>query len=550
MIREIFLRSNMLGLMQNKQLLVSSIIDFADKNYGDVEIISKVNKTEKFIYNYSEATNRIKKLIQALNKLGLKKGDRVATLAWNDHRHFELYYAISSMGGVLHTINPRLFEEQIIYIANHAEDKILFFDESFSSLICNISKKLLTIDHYVIMQSHKSNPGIKLENLLSYENIIDQKNIDIEWPQFKEDDACSLCYTSGTTGNPKGVLYSHKSTLLHAWATATPDTLGISSSSVVMPVVPMFHANAWGLVYAAPMSGSKLVLPGSEMDGKSIYEIINDEGITISAGVPTVWLMLLNYMDEIKGRIDTVKNLVIGGSAAPKSMIKDFFEKYNVTVLHAWGMTEMSPLGTVSRLLPKHSKLSYEEKLNLSAKQGRAIFGVEMIITDDDGKLMPREGSSFGNLKVRGPWITERYFKEEEPIVDKEGWFNTGDVATIDSDGFMQITDRSKDVIKSGGEWISSIDLENIAIGHEKILEACVIGIKDFKWDERPLLLVIKDKKSELTKKEVLDFFVGKVAKWWIPDDVVFVNELPHTATGKLLKSKLRDEFKDYKINN
>ena len=540
----------MLGLMQNKQLLVSSIIDFADKNYGDVEIVSKINKTEKFIYNYSEATNRIKKLVQALKNMGLKKGDRVATLAWNDHRHFELYYAISSMGAVLHTINPRLFEEQITYIANHAEDKVLFFDESFSNLVTNISKKLFTITHYVIMQSYKSPLKIKLENLSSFEHIIDLKKVDIEWPQFKEQEACSLCYTSGTTGNPKGVLYSHKSTLLHAWATAMPDTLAISASSVVMPVVPMFHANAWGLVYAAPMSGAKLVLPGSEMDGKSIYEIINDESVTISAGVPTVWLMLLNYMEEKKVRIDTVKNLVIGGSAAPKSMIKDFFEKYNVTVLHAWGMTEMSPLGTVSRLLPKHSNLTYESKLELSSKQGRAIFGVEMKIIDDDGKIMPRDGKSFGNLMVRGPWITERYYKEEEVIIDEDGWFNTGDVATIDKDGFMQITDRSKDVIKSGGEWISSIDLENIAIGHEKILEACVIGIEDMKWDERPLLLVIKDKKSKLSKKEVLDFFVGKVAKWWIPDDVVFVDELPHTATGKLLKSKLRDEFKDYKSNN
>ncbi len=550
MIKEIFLRSKMLGLMQNKQLLVSSIIDFADKNYGDVEIISMIHKTEKHVYNYSSATNRIKKLISALKNIGLKKGDRVATLAWNDHRHFELYYAISSMGAVLHTINPRLFEEQIIYIANHAEDKVLFFDESFAKLVSNISKKLNTISHYVIMQSQKSPLGVKLDNLSSFENLIDCKNVDFDWPKFKEEDACSLCYTSGTTGNPKGVLYSHKSTLLHAWATAMPDTLGISSSSVVMPVVPMFHANAWGLVYAAPMTGAKLVLPGSEMDGESIYKIINDESVTISAGVPTVWLMLLNYLEDNKGSIDSVENLVIGGSAAPKSMIKDFIEKYDVKVLHAWGMTEMSPLGTVSRLLPKHTDLSYEKKLELSSKQGRAIFGVEMKITDDNGKSMPRDGKSFGNLKVRGPWITERYYKEKKAIVDENGWFNTGDVATIDKDGFMQITDRSKDVIKSGGEWISSIDLENIAVGHENILEACVIGIEDLKWDERPLLLVIKDNKSNITKKEVLDFFIGKVAKWWIPDDVVFVDELPHTATGKLLKSKLREEFKNYKIKS
>ena len=538
----------MLGLMQNRQLLVSSIIDFADKNYGDVEIVSKTDGNQVHRYSYSEATCRIKKLINALKNIGLKKGDKVATLAWNDHRHFELYYAISSMGAILHTINPRLFEEQIIYISNHAEDSILFFDQSFSNLVNNISKKLVSVKKYVIMKSEKSDLNIKLDNIISYENFIDHKIKDLDWPYFKEEEACSLCYTSGTTGNPKGVLYSHKSTLLHAWATSMPDTLCISASSVVMPVVPMFHANAWGLVYAAPMTGAKLVLPGSDLDGESIYKIINDEKVTISAGVPTVWLMLLNYMDQNGGSIMSVKNLVIGGSAAPRSMIKEFSDKYNVTVLHAWGMTEMSPLGTVCRLLPKHKDLSSASKFDLKAKQGRAIFGVEMKITDDSGVEMPRDGKSFGNLKVKGPWVAEGYYKEPKKILDEEGWFNTGDVATIDPDGFMQITDRSKDVIKSGGEWISSIDLENIAIGHEKILEACVIGIPDTKWDERPLLLIVQDKKSELTKKEVLDFFVGKVAKWWIPDDVIFLEELPHTATGKLLKSKLRDEFKSHKI--
>ena len=538
----------MLGLMQNKQLLVSSIIDFADKNYGDVEIVSKIDKGQVHRYSYSEATCRIKKLIIALKNIGLKKGDKVATLAWNDHRHLELYYAISSMGAILHTINPRLFEEQIIYISNHAEDKILFFDQSFSGLVSNISKKLVSVKKYVIMKSEQTRIDINLDGLISYENFIDHKVSELDWPDFKEEEACSLCYTSGTTGNPKGVLYSHKSTLLHAWATSMPDTLCISASSVVMPVVPMFHANAWGLVYAAPMSGAKLVLPGPDLDGESIYKIINDEKVTISAGVPTVWLMLLNYMDQNDGAIVSVNNLVIGGSAAPKSMIKEFSDKYNVTVLHAWGMTEMSPLGTVSRLLPRHRDLSSESKLNLKAKQGRAIFGVEMKITDDDGIEMPRDGESFGNLKVRGPWITERYYKEQKEILDKEGWFNTGDVATIDPDGFMQITDRSKDVIKSGGEWISSIDLENIAVGHEKIVEACVIGIPDTKWDERPLLLIVLDKKCNLTKEEVLSFFVGKVAKWWIPDDVIFVEELPHTATGKLLKSKLRDDYKNYTI--
>ena len=538
----------MLGLMQNRQLLVSSIIDFADKNYGDVEIVSKTDGNQVHRYSYSEATCRIKKLINALKNIGLKKGDKVATLAWNDHRHFELYYAISSMGAILHTINPRLFEEQIIYISNHAEDSILFFDQSFSNLVNNISKKLVSVKKYVIMKSEQTRIDINLDGLISYENFIDHKVSELDWPDFKEEEACSLCYTSGTTGNPKGVLYSHKSTLLHAWATSMPDTLCISASSVVMPVVPMFHANAWGLVYAAPMSGAKLVLPGPDLDGESIYKIINDEKVTISAGVPTVWLMLLNYMDQNDGAIVSVNNLVIGGSAAPKSMIKEFSDKYNVTVLHAWGMTEMSPLGTVSRLLPRHRDLSSESKLNLKAKQGRAIFGVEMKITDDDGIEMPRDGESFGNLKVRGPWITERYYKEQKEILDKEGWFNTGDVATIDPDGFMQITDRSKDVIKSGGEWISSIDLENIAVGHEKIVEACVIGIPDTKWDERPLLLIVLDKKCNLTKEEVLSFFVGKVAKWWIPDDVIFVEELPHTATGKLLKSKLRDDYKNYTI--
>ncbi len=540
----------MFGLMQKKQLLVSSIIDFAQKNYGDVEIVSKNVDGKIFRYNYEEASIRIKKLIISLQNLGLKKGDRIATLAWNNHRHFELYYAVSSMGAVLHTINPRLFEEQIIYIMNHAEDKILFLDSDFSKMVSNISEKLVYVKKYIIMDKKDSNLNKELTEASFYEDLIDHKQTELDWPNFDEGKACSLCYTSGTTGNPKGVLYSHKSTLLHAWATAMPDTLGISANSVVMPVVPMFHANSWGLIYASPMSGAKLVLPGSKLDGESIYKIINDEKVTLSAGVPTVWLMLLEYMDKNKGVIPSVKELVIGGSAAPRSMIKDFLINYGVDVLHAWGMTEMSPLGSVCRLLPKHSYLPLDKKFDLKAKQGRPIFGVEMKITDDAGKEMPRDGKAFGNLKVRGPWIVEKYFKEEKKVTDEEGWFNTGDVATIDPDSFMHITDRSKDVIKSGGEWISSIELENVAVAHRDILEACVIGIYSKKWDERPLLLVVKSKSAEIKKDDILAFFENKVAKWWVPDDVIFVDELPHTATGKLLKSKLREEYKYYKIDS
>ena len=536
------------GLMMDMPLLISDLIRHADRHHGDTEIVSKRVEGDFHRYNYREAHSRSRRLAKALAGLGVAMHDRVATLAWNGYRHFEIYYAVAGSGAVIHTINPRLFPEQVIYIANHAEDKVLFVDLTFVPLVEKVAASLKSVKHVVIMTDREHMPKTSLANVLCFEELIDANDDKLEWPTFDERTASCLCYTSGTTGNPKGVLYSHRSTMLHAYAAALPDALNLSAADAILPVVPMFHVNAWGLPYSCALMGAKLVFPGQHLDGKSLHEMFENEGVTMSAGVPTVWLGLLNYMKEQKLEFSTLKSTVIGGSACPPAMIKSFQDEFGVKVLHAWGMTEMSPLGTVATFKAKHAKAEKEARNAVQYKQGRVIFGVDMKIVDTDGNTLPNDGKAFGDLLVKGPWVTSSYFKGEggDPLLD--GWFPTGDVATIDPDGYMQITDRSKDVIKSGGEWISSIDLENAAVGHPAVAEAAVIGVFHPKWDERPLLIVVRKKDASLEREAMLKYLEGKVAKWWMPDDVVFVDQLPHTATGKLLKTKLRDDFKNYRL--
>ena len=538
----------MLGLMMDKPLLISSILDHAAKYHGGTEIVSRTVEGPLHRYTYADAAVRAKKLAQALRRLGIGDADRVATLAWNGYRHFELYYGVSGMGAVCHMVNPRLFSGQISYILNHAEDKIVFADLTFVQLLEEIAPEATSVKAFVVMTDEANMPDTSLPNVHCYETLLAAEDGDCEWPQFDENTASSMCYSSGTTGNPKGVLYSHRSTVLHAWAAVTPDMLNISAADAIMPAVPMFHVNAWGIPYAAPMAGAKLVLPGAAMDGESIHGLIDGEGVTISAGVPTVWLGLLDYLDRSGATVEKFKYCVIGGSAAPRAMSVAMEEKYGVHVLHAWGMTEMSPLGTVN--WPKYGMegQSDEDRYDRQVKQGRPCYGIDMKIVNDANEPLPEDGAAFGELKVRGPWVCSEYFKGEGDSHDADGWFATGDVATIDADGYMHVTDRSKDVIKSGGEWISSIELENIAVGHPGVFEAAVIGVAHPKWDERPLLVAVRNEGSDVTAEDLLKFYEGKVAKWWIPDDVAFVDELPHTATGKLLKMDLRDKFEGYAL--
>ncbi len=544
----------MLGLMQDRPLLISSLIEFAALYHGNTEIVSRSVEGPIHRYTYKDLARRSKQLANALTRLGVKLGDRVGTLAWNTYRHFELYYGVSGMGAVLHTVNPRLFPEQIDYIVNHAEDSYLFFDITFAPLVEKLASQLKTVKGFVAMTDRAHMPkDSKIPNLLCYEDLIGAESGEFDWPVFDEQTASSLCYTSGTTGNPKGVLYSHRSTVLHSYVVCQRDGLNLGSDDSVLVIVPLFHANAWGVPYGACMSGAKLVFPGPALDGKSVYELLRDEKCNFSLGVPTVWLAFFQHVDANKD-LDVKKDIllqrvVIGGSAAPRAMIERFAKQMNCFVIHAWGMTEMSPLGTTGNLLKKHNDLALDKRVDVQSKQGRTVFGVEIKITDDEGNELPRDGVAFGNVKVRGPWITKGYFRGEGGnVLDADGFFTTGDVATLDPDGYMQITDRSKDVIKSGGEWISSIDLENAAVGHPAIQEAAVIGVFHAKWQERPLLLAIKKAGQEVSKEELMTFLEDKVAKWWMPDDVVFVSELPHTATGKLLKTKLREQFKDHKL--
>ncbi len=543
----------MLGLMQSQPLLISNIIEHAARHHPDTEIVSRAIEGGIHRYTYLDAGKRARKLANALGKSGVALGDRIATLAWNGYRHFELYYGISGIGAVMHTVNPRLFPEQIAWIANHAEDKVLFFDLTFLPLVEAIAPLLTTCKTFVLMTDRAHMPELskaetKVPNLQCYEEMIAPEPDAFVWPEFDENTASSLCYTSGTTGNPKGALYSHRSTVIHALASALPDTLNCSARDCILPVVPMFHVNSWGLAYSCPLVGAKMVFPGAQLDGKSVHDLFEAEKVTMSAGVPTVWLGLLTHMKQHNLRFSTLKSTVIGGSSCPPAMIKSFQDEYGVKVLHAWGMTEMSPLGTVCNLKTKHLGLSKEEQFAIEVTQGRAVFGVDMKIVDDTGKELPWDGKAFGNLMVKGPWVVREYFKGEggDPLI--EGWFPTGDVATISADGYMQITDRSKDVIKSGGEWISSIDLENIAVAHPAVQQAAVIGVLHPKWDERPLLIVVKRPGMDLTREELLKFFEGKIAKWWLPDDVAFTDAIPLGATGKMLKTKLREQFKGYKL--
>ena len=538
----------MLGLMQDQPLLISSLIEFAARHHGDAEIVSRRVEGDVHRYNYRDAAHRSRQVANALDGLKLGFGDRVATLAWNGYRHFELYYGVSGSGRVLHTINPRLHPEQVAWIANHAEDQVLCFDLSFLPLVQAVHAKCTTIKHYIALCDADKLPADSgIPGLMSYESWIAGQSGDYAWPEFDENTASSMCYTSGTTGHPKAALYSHRSSTLHAYAAALPDVMGISARDAILPVVPMFHVNAWGIPYSAALTGAKLVFPGPALDGKSVYQLIEAEKVTYAAGVPTVWQMLLTHMKPDGLRFSTLRRTVIGGSACPPAMIKAFNDDYGVEVLHAWGMTEMSPLGTLCTLKNKHDKLSAGEKMNIRLKQGRAIYGVDMKIVDGDGKELPWDGKTYGDLLVKGPWVIRAYYKgESDPLVD--GWFPTGDVATIDEDGYMQITDRSKDVIKSGGEWISSIDIENIAVAHPAVAMAACIGVAHPKWDERPIIAVVKKPGMALSRDELLHFYEGKTAKWQIPDDVVFVDAIPIGATGKMLKTRLRELLKDYQL--
>jgi len=540
----------MQGLMQHHPLTISSVIEFAATYHGDTEVVSRRVEGDIHRSNYATINRRAKQIANALDAMAIARSARVATLAWNGYRHFELYYGVSGSGRVLHTLNPRLHPEQLAWIVNHAEDEVFCFDMTFLPLVKAVAAKLPTVKHFIALCDADKLPADSgIAGLQSYETWIGSHSDRYTWPVLDENLASSLCYTSGTTGNPKGVLYSHRSTMLHAMAGAATDVIGICSRDTVLPVVPMFHVNAWGLPYLMPMVGAKVVFPGGALDGKSIYELFEGEQVTFSAGVPTVWQMLLGHMEANNLTLSSMKRTVIGGSACPPAMLDAFRDKYGVVVNHAWGMTEMSPIGTYGTLKGKHIEADWPTQRSILLKQGRAVFGVDMKIVDPNGAELARDGKASGDLLVRGSWIVQEYFKGEGGnILDRDGYFATGDVATIDPDGFMQITDRSKDVIKSGGEWISSIDVENIAMAHPAVLMAACIGIRHPKWDERPILVVVKKPNADVTAQEIIQFYDGKIAKWQVPDDVQFVDAIPLGATGKMMKARLREMFKDYSL--
>jgi acyl-CoA synthetase (AMP-forming)/AMP-acid ligase II len=541
----------MKGLMMERQLLISSIAQHAEKFHGDREIVSVTADNPRHRYTIREAMERARRLANALAKLGVNHGDRVASLAWNDYRHLEVYYGVSGSGYVCHTINPRLFPEQIVYIINHAEDRFICVDAMFLPLLEAVADKIPNVEGFIVMTDEAHMPDTSLPNAMCYETLLAAESPEFDWPEFDERTASALCYTSGTTGNPKGVLYDHRSTVLHAFATLAIDVAGASSRDVVLPVVPFFHVNAWGIPYSAMIAGSKLVLPGPKMgDGEALYELMDSEDVTMALGVPTVWLALLQYTEKAGKRLDKLQRSLVGGAAVPRAMIEAFRDKHGVELRQGWGMTETSPIGTVNTIKAGLEGLSSDEQLDLATKAGRGIFGVELRIVDDNGEELPWDGKAFGALQVRGPWVCSDYFKLEGSggTHTEDGWFETGDVATVDPEGYVAITDRTKDVIKSGGEWISSIELENTAMGHPAIAEAAVIGVAHPKWTERPLLVVTKAEGEDVSKEDLLAYFDGKVATWWIPNDVVFVDELPHTATGKVKKIELRKQFAEYRL--
>ncbi len=540
----------MQGLMQDWPLLCHRVIDHAKTQHPNREIVSRSVEGPIHRTNYSEIHARSLKVAQALEKLGIKEGDRVGTMAWNTWRHFEAWYGILGVGAVYHTVNPRLFPEQLIYIINHGEDRAMMTDLTFVPLFEKLQEHLPLVEHYIVMTDREHMPDTSLKNAICYEDWLNDVDGDFAWKQVDENAAAGMCYTSGTTGNPKGVVYSHRSNVLHSMACSVPDMLGLSSNDIVLPVVPLFHANGWSLAFSAPMSGAGLVLPGAGMDGASIYELLTTEKVTITAAVPTIWMMLLQHLETEDGKLPDLKRVVIGGAACPRAITEAFQNKYHAHVDHAWGMTEMSPLGSFCSIKPEYAGLDGEALLDLQEKQGHAPFSVEMKIFDDDDNELPWDGKTFGRLKVRGPAVSSAYFKNEGgDILDENGFFDTGDVAHIDAHGYMQITDRSKDVIKSGGEWISSIEIENIAVGHPDVAEAAVIGVAHPKWDERPLLIVVPMAGKSPSFDDLKEYLSDKIASWWMPDDMVIVEEIPHTATGKIQKMELREIFKDHVLS-
>lgn len=535
------------GQMMDQPLLISGLLQHAQAYHPDTEIVSRTVEGPIHRYTYQEAAKRSRQLANALSALDISLGDRVGTLAWNGYRHFEIYYAVSGSGAICHTVNPRLFADQIAFIINDAQDKVLLFDLSFLPMVEQVASQLSTVKTFVLMTDRQHMPvSSPIQDLLCYEDLVNSHSDLFTWPLLDEQTASSLCYTSGTTGHPKGVLYSHRSTVLHAYGSSLPDGLDLSASSCVLPVVPMFHVNAWGLPYSAAMNGCKLVLPGPLLDGVNLYELIASEKVTVAAGVPTVWLMLLQFCETNHLKLVPLQRVIVGGSAAPESMAAEL-ERHGVELRQLWGMTELSPVGTTSAYKFKHHQAGSEVTRRIQLTQGRPVFGVQMRIVDDHEQPLPHDGIAFGNLQVKGFWVLSHYFNR--PVgsaLTADGWFNTGDVATIDPDGYMKITDRTKDVIKSGGEWISSIELENILVGHPAVAEAAAIAVAHPKWDERPLMLVVLKPGCKTSRDELLAFYSGKIAKWWMPDDVLFVDELPHTATGKLQKMKLRELYKDH----
>ena len=534
----------MIGDMQKWTPNIASIIEHAKNIYPTQEVISRMVSGEVHRTNYEEVCIRSRKLASALEKDGYKNGDIIATLALNTYRHLEMYYGISGMGAVIHTLNFRLHPDQAVYIINHAEDKVIFVETPFIPMLEGLEEQLKCVEKYIILCDESEMPNTVLKNVISYEEYIKDGDENYQWPTLEDDAACGLCYTSGTTGDPKGVLYGHKSNILHAQASLIG--LTVSPDEAILMVVPLFHVQAWGIPFYGPMFGLKLVMPGLQMEGEPLYDLIESEGVTLAFGVPTIWMGLLNYCRDNDKTLTSVRNAVIGGSALSLSMLQEFDEAHDVNVIQGWGMTEMSPLGTSNFLTPEMKKMSKEEKYAVQLKQGRPMYGVELKVVDDSGAELPHDGESQGHLLVRGPWVLKRYFKAEKDCVDKDGWFDTGDISVLDKDGYMTITDRAKDVIKSGGEWISSIDLENAAVGHPEVTEACVVGLPHPKWDERPMLFIVTNTGEPVDKNSILEFLGSRVAKWWLPDEIIFLKELPHGATGKLQKFELRDEYNNY----